>query len=135
MAKIFSTHTQVSNEAAGAQVGAGPLSVCKTPTPGGPIPLPYANMIDALAASGDPTAKQSKKKLIKLAGKRGFLAKSATAVAMGDQTSAAIGSGLLSQRNQVNVVYGGSMETSRDGTVTSADMMSVLGVRSTGGRG
>ena len=71
-----------STKGGGAHVTTGPLDACKTPTPGGPIPIPYANMVDGLAASGDEAAKRTKKKIIDSAAEEGYSADSATAASI-----------------------------------------------------
>jgi len=56
--------------------------VCKTPTPAGPIPIPYANLIDAQANGGSEEAKIKQRKIIDHASRGGFNAKSATQAAI-----------------------------------------------------
>ena len=71
-----------TTKSGGVNVTTGPLDVCKTPSPGAPIPLPYANLVDGLAASGDKAAKRTQKVIIDDAARKGYFAKSATAAAV-----------------------------------------------------
>lgn len=81
----------------GANVTMGPLDTCKTPDPGGPVPIPYANLVDGLASSGDEAAIRTKKVMIDAAAKQGYKAESATAAAIaGFGDSAGISGGLKS---------------------------------------
>jgi hypothetical protein len=71
-----------STKAGGVHMTMGPLDTCKTPTPAGPVPVPYANMVDGMAAADDPAAKATQKKIIDDAAAKGYTAKSATAAAI-----------------------------------------------------
>jgi hypothetical protein len=53
-----------STKAGGAHMTAGPLDTCLAPAPGGPIPIPYANMVDGLASSGDKAGRNTQKVMI-----------------------------------------------------------------------
>jgi hypothetical protein len=68
-----------STQAGGVHMTMGPLDTCKTPTSTGPVPIPYANMVDGLAKAGDPAAMLVQKKIIDDAAAKGYQAKSATA--------------------------------------------------------
>ena len=74
-----------SAKGGGLNKTAGPLDTCKTPSPGGPIPIPYGNMVDGLAESGDKAAKRTQKKIIDDAAHKGVVVKSATAGAIFSQ--------------------------------------------------
>ena len=85
-----------TTKAGGVNVTAGPLDVCKTPSPGGPIPIPYANMVDGLARGGDKAAKRTQKKIIREAARKNQNVPTATAAAifsqsMGDEAGTARG--------------------------------------------
>src|SRR5262245_45871429 len=45
-----------STNGGGMSALAGPTDVCKTPTPGGPVPMPYPNMAQLTQAKGDTCA-------------------------------------------------------------------------------
>lgn len=97
-----------STKAGGANVTASPIDVCKMPTPGGPVPVPYANMVDGLAAGGDEAAQRTQKKLIDDAAQKGYGAKSATAAAiagrsLGDEAGTL--KGLVSTKNMGKTSY------------------------------
>ena len=70
----------------GTNTSLGWPDVCKTPTGYGPIPMPYANLIDGLAASGDADAKETQKKIVDDAARKGSDAKSATTAAIFSRT-------------------------------------------------
>ena len=76
-----------STKSGGVHVTAGPLDACKTPSPGGPIPIPYGNMVDGLAQSGDKAGRRTRKKIIKHAQKKNFWVTSATAAAIASQST------------------------------------------------
>ena len=59
--------------------------VCKTPSPGGPIPIPYANLVDAQADSGNEAARHQRKVIIERASKGSYRPASATQAAIGSQ--------------------------------------------------
>jgi hypothetical protein len=64
--------------------------VCKTPSPGGPIPIPYPNiamLTDAQSCSSD----------VKIQGKKVFLAKSEISMSTGDEAGSA-GGGVVSNK-------------------------------------
>ena len=89
-----------SAKGGGLNVTAGPLDTCKTPSPGGPIPIPYANMVDGLAQSGDEAGRRTQKKMIDNAAQKGVGFKSATAVAIASQgDSAGVQGGIRSSTN------------------------------------
>jgi hypothetical protein len=89
--------TTFANSRGIAQKGSGKTlavfpDVCLSPPEGGgaPVPIPYANLLDAQAAAGDKKAKKDQKKLIDDAAKNGYEVKSATQWAIkssGDEAS------------------------------------------------
>lgn len=89
-----------STKPGGANMTMGPLDVCKTPSPAGPVPVPYANLVDGLAATNDPAAKATQKVIMDKSAAKGFKAGSATAAAIksnGDEAAAM--KGVVSARN------------------------------------
>ncbi|MGK3964033.1 DUF4150 domain-containing protein [Sorangium sp. So ce118] len=76
VASVSSGHTAVT---------AGPLDFCKTPTPGGPVPMPYPNV--ALSATMGPG--YTTKTLV--LGTPMWTKKGKTAVSNGDQPGVALG--------------------------------------------
>lgn len=95
-----------STKSGGVHTTAGPIDTCKTPSPGGPIPVPYANMVDGLAASGDEAGKKTQKKMVDDAARKGRKAGSATAAAIASQgdEAGAVG-GLISSVNMDSTSY------------------------------
>ena len=75
----FANARGIAHKASGGQ-SLGFPDVCLTPPagPGMPIPIPYANQLDAQAAAGDKKAKMDQKKLMDDAAKHGYKVKSAT---------------------------------------------------------
>lgn len=95
-----------STKPGGAHMTMGPLDACKTPSPAGPVPIPYANLVDGLAANNDPAAKATQKVIIDESAAKGFKAKSATAVAIksnGDEAGTV--KGLVSHKNMSPANY------------------------------
>lgn len=76
VASVSSGHTAVT---------AGPLDICKTPTPGGPVPMPYPNV--ALSATMGPG--YTTKTLVM--GTPMWTKKGKSAVSNGDQPGVALG--------------------------------------------
>ena len=79
----------------GVHMTAAPLDVCLTPAPsGGPVPIPYANMVDGLAVSGDTAATLIKMNIIDSQMALGRSPTSATQAAIlshGDEAGVATG--------------------------------------------
>jgi len=91
-----------STKDGGVASTAGPLDVCKMPGPPAPfVPVPYANMVDGLAASGDEAGKRTQKKIISDAKKIGINAKSATSAVLGIMGNEAgtLKGGIVSNKN------------------------------------
>jgi hypothetical protein len=61
--KIHANTRGIAHKGSGQTLAPSPVDVCKTPTPGGPIPIPYANMIDAQAEAGDEGARKKQKQI------------------------------------------------------------------------
>lgn len=110
-----------SSKGGGADVTAGPLDACKTPSPGGPVPLPYANMVDGLAAGGDEAAKRTQKEIIEGAARKGYKADSATAAAVASQgDEAGRKGGLVSNKTMGRTTYtAGSSGMKAGGTLVA----------------
>lgn len=49
-----------STKGGGSVATTGPLDACKTPSPGGPVPLPYPNLGEVSNASGGSCAQKTK---------------------------------------------------------------------------
>jgi hypothetical protein len=79
----------------GGQAAAFP-DVCKTPSPGGPIPIPYPNMVQVAQAS--KTAKK-----VKIVGKPACTKKSEVPRSMGDEAGTA--GGVVSSCNMGKLQY------------------------------
>ena len=95
-----------STKGGGVHTTAGPIDVCKTPSPGGPIPVPYANLVDGLAASGDEAGKRTQKKMVNEAARKGRKADSATAAAIASQgDEAGTMGGVVSRVNMDSASY------------------------------
>jgi len=89
-----------STKPGGANMTMSPIDTCKTPSPGGPVPIPYANLVDGLAATNDPAAKATQKVIINESAAKGYKTTSATAAAIksnGDEAGAK--KGLVSSKN------------------------------------
>jgi molybdopterin-binding protein len=66
--------------------------VCKTPTPGGPVPIPYPNIAMLPQASGGTLAGK-----VKIVGKRAATTKTEISMSSGDEPGTA-GGGVVSNR-------------------------------------
>jgi len=103
----------------GVHTTAGPLDTCRTPSPGGPIPIPYANLVDGLAAAGDPAGRATQKTIIEQAAKKGLIPGSATAAAIGMKTSAGdeagTAVGISSSTHMGKIQYGASSKIKTEG--------------------
>jgi len=77
--KTFANSRGIAHKGGGKSIAAFP-DVCLSPPEGqgGPVPIPYANMLDSQAAAGDKKAKSDQKKLIDDAAKNGYKVDSAT---------------------------------------------------------
>lgn len=106
-----------STKGGGVNTTASPLDVCKTPAPGGPIPIPYANMVDGLAESGDEAAKRTQKKIVADAARKGHKTKTATGAAIAMQgDEAGTQKGIVSSKNMQKTTYTmGSSKVSFEG--------------------
>jgi hypothetical protein len=90
----------------GAHMTMGPLDTCKTPTQSESVPIPYANMVDGLAAAGDPAAIVTQKKIIDVTATKGYKTKSATAAAIkGHGDEAGTQKGIISNKTMSPLDY------------------------------
>ena len=116
----------ITTKAGGVHTTASPIDVCKTPSPGGPIPIPYANMVDGLAASGDEAAKRTQKKIVDDAARKGIVTKTATGAAIASQgDEAGVQKGIITNKNMDETSYKtGSSKVKAEGKkVTHLSMM------------
>lgn len=117
-----------SSKEGGVHMTAGPLDACKTPTPGGPIPIPYANIVDSLAASGDEAAIRTKKNIIKGQRRKGRKPASATQAAImssGDEAGSV--GGLASSNHKVISTFVGMPATRMTSMTSQSDSDSAPG--------
>jgi len=95
-----------STPSGGVNMTMGPLDTCKPPAAAGPIPVPYANLVDGKAAVNDPAAKATQKQIINESAAKGYKASSATAAAIksnGDQAGSL--KGAVSHQNMSTAAY------------------------------
>jgi len=72
---------------------------CKTPTPGGPVPIPYPNIAMVNQASGSSCAKK-----VKICGKKAVHKKTKISMSSGDEAGCA-GGGVISSKMKGAVNY------------------------------
>jgi hypothetical protein len=77
----------------------GPLDFCKTPTPGGPVPMPYPNFGMANQASGGTCSSK-----VKICGKKTIVKGTEIPMSTGDEGGVA-GGGVVSSRFKGPVKY------------------------------
>ncbi|WP_437961322.1 DUF4150 domain-containing protein [Sorangium sp. So ce119] len=112
VASVSSGHTAVSS---------GPIDMCKTPTPGGPVPMPYPNV--ALSATMGPG--YTTKTLVM--GTPMWTKKGKSAVSNGDQPGVALGvvsnkiMGMCAITMASNNVYAESGEVARTGDMGNSN--------------
>ena len=82
----------VSTNGGGQCAVPGPLDVCKTPTPGGPVPLPYPNIAMLTQAKGSSCSRK-----VKITGKKSVTKKSEISMSSGDEPGNA-GGGIVSSK-------------------------------------
>lgn len=97
MAKVFANGRSVLHAGDGNKHVAAPPDVCKTPSPGGPVPIPYVNV----ASDGD-LAKGTKK--VKVEGKSAAKADANLSTSMGDEPGTA-GGGILSSKTKGKLTW------------------------------
>lgn len=77
----------------------GPLDFCKTPSPGGPVPLPYPNFAMPNQAKGGTCSGK-----VKICGKKTIVKGSEISMSTGDEPGTA-GGGVVSSRFKGPMVY------------------------------
>lgn len=88
-----------STKAGGQCMTPGPVDVCKTPTPGGPVPMPYPNMgMPNQASAGTCPTK------VKFSGKAPITKDSEIPMSSGDEPGTA-GGGVVSNKFKGPIVY------------------------------
>ena len=97
---VFADSRKVTHKGSGQTEVAAPPDVCKTPTPGGPVPVPYVN-----AAQDSQLAGGSKRTAI--AGNPIALASSNLRTSTGDEPGTA-GGGLMSNKIKGKLTWGSS---------------------------
>jgi hypothetical protein len=85
-----------STKGGGQAVTTGPIDACKTPTPGGPVPMPYPNLTQVSNASD--TASN-----VKMAGAKVCTVKSGMSRSNGDEAGTV--GGIVSNRNMADVKF------------------------------
>ncbi len=81
-----------STNGGGTVATTGPLDVCKTPSPGGPIPIPYPNFGMLMQIKGGTASKK-----VKIVGKKTATTKTEISMSTGDEPGTA-GGGVISNR-------------------------------------
>jgi hypothetical protein len=100
MATVFANGRSILHAGDGNKHVAAPPDVCKTPSPGGPVPIPYVNV----ASDGDLA---SGTKAIKIEGKAAAKADSNLSTSMGDEAGTA-GGGIVSSKTKGKLTWGTS---------------------------
>jgi uncharacterized Zn-binding protein involved in type VI secretion len=85
-----------STKAGGNTATTGPLDACKTPSPAGPVPIPYPNLGMVSDASGGTCASKTK-----LDGAKACTTKSEISRSSGDEAGTA--GGIISSRNMADI--------------------------------
>jgi len=100
MADVFANNRSILHKGDGNQHVSGPPDVCKTPSPAGPVPIPYPNI-----AMDSNLAKGAKK--VKINGKAVAHEGSNLSTSTGDEAGTA-GGGLLSSKFKGKLTWGSS---------------------------
>lgn len=87
-----------ATKAGGMVVTPGPLDACKTPSPGGPVPLPYPNLGTVSNASSGTCSQK-----VKFVGAKVCTVKSEIPRSSGDEAGTV--GGIMSNRNMAEVKY------------------------------
>lgn len=93
---VFANGRGVDHKGSGGMSPVFP-DVCKTPTPGGPVPIPYPNVGNASNASGGPTK-------VKVDGQMPMVKGAKYAVTSGDEAGTA-GGGVISNKIKGEAEY------------------------------
>lgn len=88
----------LSTKGGGTCITPGPLDVCKTPSPAGPVPLPYPNIAQASNAEGGSCCAK-----VKAGGSKVCTVKSEISRSSGDEAGTV--GGVMSNVNMKSVTY------------------------------
>jgi len=100
MSSVFANGRSIVQKGDGLTNVSGPPDVCKTPSPGGPVPIPYVNVAqDSDLSSGS--------KKVKIEGNSAALESSNLSTSTGDEPGTA-GGGLLSSKTKGKLSWGSS---------------------------
>ncbi len=116
MADVFANSRSILHKGDGLQQVAGPPDVCKTPSPGGPVPIPYPNI-----AMDSDLAKGTKK--VKINGESVATDAANLSTSTGDEAGTA-GGGIASSKTKGKLTWGGSssdVKAEGNGVVRLAD--------------
>lgn len=83
---------QASTNGGGSCVTTGPTDVCKTPTPGGPVPMPYPNIAQNTQVQGSSASKK-----VKILNKKTVVVGTKISLSTGDEPGSA-GGGVVSNK-------------------------------------
>lgn len=100
MTRVYANGREILHAGDGLKHTAAPPDVCKTPSPGGPIPVPYVNV-----ASNSDLVKGTT--TVHIEGNSVALASSNLSTSMGDEPGTA-GGGLVSSKTQGKLTWGSS---------------------------
>lgn len=100
MSSVYANGRTILHKGDGLTQTSGPPDVCKTPSPGGPVPIPYPNV----AMDGD-LAKGAKK--VKIENNPVALASSNLSTSTGDEAGTA-GGGIISSKTKGKLTFGSS---------------------------
>lgn len=81
-----------STNGGGSIATTGPVDMCKTPTPGGPVPMPYPNLAQLTQAKGSSCSSK-----VKIDGKKPIDVSSEVSMSSGDEPGTA-GGGVVSNK-------------------------------------
>lgn len=87
-----------STKAGGSTATTGPLDACKTPSPAGPVPIPYPNLAQVSDVNGGTAASKTK-----FDGAKVCTVKSEITRSSGDEAGTA--GGVVSSRNMADVKF------------------------------
>src|SRR5437660_4054052 len=87
-----------STKGGGSTATTGPLDACKTPSPAGPVPIPYPNLAQVSDVSGGTAASKTK-----FDGAKVCTVKSEITRSSGDEAGTA--GGIVSSRNMADVKF------------------------------
>lgn len=83
---------QACTNGGGSIATTGPVDTCKTPSPGGPVPLPYPNLAQLSQAKGSSCSSK-----VKIDGKKPIDVSSEVSMSSGDEAGSA-GGGVVSNK-------------------------------------